>query len=94
MHAVKININQDGLVSVEQVDWSPNSGMKQIQQAVNVNNVDVIALRQSKTGQRGVDLWMDDEAFFSARVWRLIWCGIEIGTVVGNNFLVLAVRHN
>ncbi|GAK30152.1 hypothetical protein WOSG25_012490 [Weissella oryzae SG25] len=34
---------------------------------------------------------MDDEAFFSARVWRLIWCGIEVGTVAGNNFLVLAV---
>lgn len=30
MHAVKINTNQDGLVSVEQVDWSLNSGVKQI----------------------------------------------------------------
>jgi hypothetical protein len=93
MYAVKINANQNGLVSMEQVGWSSSSGVKQIQQAVNANNVDVIALRQSKTVQRGIDLWMDDEALFSMQisVWRLIWYGIEIGTVVGNSFLVLAV---
>lgn len=93
MYAVKINANQDGLVSMEQVDWSTSSGVKQIQRAVIANNVDVIALRQPKTGQRGIDLWMDDEALFSAQisVWRLIWYGIEVGTVVGNSFLVLAV---
>ncbi|TYC49056.1 hypothetical protein ESZ50_07365 [Weissella muntiaci] len=93
MYAVKINANQNGLVSIEQVDWSTSSGLKQIQQAVNANNVDVIALRQSKIGQRGIDLWMDDEALFSAQisVWRLIWYGVEVRTAVGNSFLVLAV---
>lgn len=93
MYGVKINANQEGLVSMGQVDWSSSSGVKQIQQAVNADNVDVVALRQSKTGQRGIDLWMDDEALFSTQisVWRLIWYGIEVGTVVGNSFLVLAV---